>query len=52
MSKNLTISEALRLLREYAATEPDLDKVAGLIYEVNTILAVLESRIDNLGPKQ
>ncbi|MCU1298756.1 MAG: hypothetical protein JWO91_3034 [Acidobacteriaceae bacterium] len=48
MSKELPVSEALRILREYAATEPDLSKLKKLIIEVNVILYELESRIDKI----
>jgi hypothetical protein len=47
-----SIAEALRLLREYAATEPDLNKLGELIKELNTILDVIDSRVDNAGPTQ
>jgi hypothetical protein len=47
MLDDSSITEALRILREYAATEPDLRKLCGLTIELNTILDILDSRIDD-----
>ena len=47
-----SISEALRTLREYAATEGDFTKLCDLTIEVNTILDILDSRIDDQRPTQ
>jgi hypothetical protein len=47
MLDDSSITEALRILRDYAATEPDLRKLCGLTIELNTILDILDSRIDD-----
>jgi hypothetical protein len=52
MLDDLSISEALRTLREYAATETDYTRLSDLIMEVNTILDVLDLRVDGQSRKQ
>lgn len=47
MLNDSSITEALIILGEYAATEPDLKKLCGLTIELNTILDILDSRIDD-----
>ncbi|MCU1299625.1 MAG: hypothetical protein JWO91_3903 [Acidobacteriaceae bacterium] len=47
MCKESAVSEALKMLHQYAATEPDLTKLSELITEINAILDVVDSRVNS-----